>query len=122
MIDRLARILFRVRYVVWLVVLPLTVVSWMLVPPVEFDQTIEGFFPPDHPALLSYERSKRAFGGDQIVFVAYDDPELWTEAGMDFADALHLALSGKAERVATFDEALVKQAHKAGALPVVEAR
>ena len=83
MIDRLSRILFRMRYVVWLVVLPLTVVSWMLVPPVEFDQTIEGFFPPDHPALLSYEQSKRAFGGDQIIFVAYDDPQLWTEAGMD---------------------------------------
>ena len=83
MIDRLSRILFRVRYVVWLVVLPLTIVSWMLVPPVEFDQTIEGFFPPDHPALLSYEQSKRAFGGDQIIFVAYDDPELWTEAGMN---------------------------------------
>jgi predicted nucleic acid-binding protein len=46
----------------------------------------------------------------------------WTEAGMDFADALHLALSGKAERFATFDEALVKQARKAGALPVVEAQ
>lgn len=83
MIDRLSRILFRVRYVVWLVVLPLTVVSWMLIPPVEFDQTIEGFFPPDHPALLSYEQSKRAFGGDQIIFVAYDDPQLWTEAGMN---------------------------------------
>ena len=46
----------------------------------------------------------------------------WTEAGMDFADALHLALSGKAERFATFDEGLVKQARKAGALPVVEAQ
>lgn len=46
----------------------------------------------------------------------------WTEAGMDFADALHLALSGKAERFATFDESLVKQARKAGALPVVEAQ
>lgn len=46
----------------------------------------------------------------------------WTEAGMDFADALHLALSAKAERFATFDEVLVKQARKAGALPVVEAQ
>ena len=83
MIDWLSRILFRVRYVVWLVVLSLTVGSWWLVPPVEFDQSIEGFFPSDHPALLSYERSKQAFGGDQIIFVAYDDPELWTEQGMD---------------------------------------
>ena len=46
----------------------------------------------------------------------------WAESGIDIADALHLALSGKAERFATFDEALVKQARKAGALPAVEAR
>lgn len=83
MIERLTRLVFQARYVVWLVVLPLAALSWLVVPPVEFDQTIEGFFPPDHPALLSYQHTKRLFGGDQIVFVAYDDPELWTEAGMD---------------------------------------
>ena len=83
MIDRLARIVFRFRYAVWAVVLPLIALSWIFVPPVQFDQTIEGFFPHDHPALLSYEKSKRAFGGDQIVFVAYDDNELWTPEGMD---------------------------------------
>lgn len=88
MIDRISRILFRVRYVVWLIVLPLASLSWLLVPPVEFDQSIEGFFAPDHPALVSYERSKKAFGGDQIIFVAYDDPDLWSEAGMDRVRAL----------------------------------
>lgn len=45
----------------------------------------------------------------------------WGEAGMDFADALHLALSGNAERFVTFDEALVKQARKEGARPTVGA-
>ena len=83
MIDRLARNLFRFRYAVWAVVIPLIVLSWIFVPPVEFDQTIEGFFPPDHPALTSYERTKHEFGGDQIVFVAYDDEQLWTNAGME---------------------------------------
>lgn len=83
MIDRLCHLLFRVRYIVWLIVLPMSVASWILVPPIEFDQTLEGFFPPDHPALLSYQRSERAFGGDQLIFVAYDDPGLWTDAGME---------------------------------------
>ena len=45
----------------------------------------------------------------------------WGEAGMDFADALHLALSSKAERFVTFDEALVKQARKEGVRPSVGA-
>ena len=83
MIDRLSRVLYRFRYIVWAVVIPLIALSWIFVPPVVFDQTIEGFFPHDHPALLSYEKTKKAFGGDQIVFVAYDDDQLWTPEGMD---------------------------------------
>jgi predicted nucleic acid-binding protein len=45
----------------------------------------------------------------------------WAGQGMDLADALHLVLSGKAERFATFDEALVKQARKLGVHPPVTA-
>ena len=41
----------------------------------------------------------------------------WAEQGVDIADAFHLALSGKAERFATFDEALVKQARTLGVRP-----
>jgi predicted RND superfamily exporter protein len=107
MIDRLSRILFRFRYAVWLVVVPLIGLSWLLVPPVEFDQTIEGFFPDDHPALLSYDKTKLAFGGDQIVFVAYDDPQLWTPGGMDRVRILADRISGEVpgvERVDAVDQ------------------
>lgn len=45
----------------------------------------------------------------------------WAAQGMDLADALHLVLSGKAERFATFDEALVRQARKLGVQPPVSA-
>jgi predicted nucleic-acid-binding protein len=45
----------------------------------------------------------------------------WAAQGMDLADALHLVLSGKAARFATFDEALVKQARKLGVQPPVSA-
>lgn len=45
----------------------------------------------------------------------------WAAQGMDLAAALHLVLSGKAERFATFDEALVRQARKLGVLPPVSA-
>lgn len=45
----------------------------------------------------------------------------WAAQGMDLADALHLVLSGKAERFATFDEALIKQARKLGVQPPVSA-
>ena len=45
----------------------------------------------------------------------------WAAQGMDLADALHLVLSGKAERFVTFDEALVKQARKLGMQPLASA-
>jgi predicted nucleic-acid-binding protein len=44
----------------------------------------------------------------------------WYEGGMDFADALHLALSAKDERFITFDRGLAKRAVKVGAFPKVE--
>lgn len=45
----------------------------------------------------------------------------WAAEGMDLADALHLVLSGKAERFVTFDEALVKRARKLRVRPPVSA-
>lgn len=80
--DWLARKLAQHRFAIWLVVAAITVVLWQVNRPVQFDQSIEGFFPPDHPAVVNYARAKQAFGGDDFVFVAYDDPELWTAAGM----------------------------------------
>jgi predicted nucleic-acid-binding protein len=65
--------------------------------------------------LLSL-RNVRAQNAD-LVFQALR----WAAQGMDLADALHLVLSSKAERFATFDEALVKQARKLGVQPPVSA-
>ncbi|MEZ4303019.1 MAG: type II toxin-antitoxin system VapC family toxin [Polyangiaceae bacterium] len=43
----------------------------------------------------------------------------WHREGMDFADALHLASSGSAERFATFDRRMAKSVARApGAIPV----
>lgn len=65
--------------------------------------------------LLSL-RNVRVQNGE-LVFQALR----WAAQGMDLADALHLVLSGKADRFATFDEALVKQARKLGVQPPVSA-
>lgn len=42
----------------------------------------------------------------------------WAKAGMDFADALHLAAAEGCERFVTFDRDLKKRAGKAGWTPV----
>ncbi|MBI5751876.1 MAG: type II toxin-antitoxin system VapC family toxin [Hydrogenophilales bacterium] len=43
----------------------------------------------------------------------------WYEEGMDFGDALHLALSAGDQAFCTFDKALSKIASESGALPAV---
>jgi uncharacterized protein len=96
--DWLARTLFRYRFAIWIGVACMVIVLWFVNKPVQFDQSIEGFFPPDHPALLSYRRARTAFGGDDFVFVAYDDQELWTPEGMarvhELARAVRQDVSG----------------------------
>ncbi|MBI2317922.1 MAG: type II toxin-antitoxin system VapC family toxin [Betaproteobacteria bacterium] len=43
----------------------------------------------------------------------------WYEEGMDFGDALHLALSAKDEQLLTFDRSLARLAERIGAAPAV---
>jgi len=43
----------------------------------------------------------------------------WYEAGLDFGDALHLALSARADAFATFDRELGRQAGILGSFPAV---
>ena len=50
---------------------------------VGYEQSIKSFFADDDPAMALYRRASAAFGDDNFVFLAYDDPELITPAGMD---------------------------------------
>src|SRR5690606_4904449 len=67
----------------------------LAVPPalrLQLDESIESFYSPDDPHLLDYQQSKRWFGGDEFVLVAYRDPELLESAGLErlreFSDEL----------------------------------
>lgn len=57
--------------------------------------------------------------------VSIEDPRAvataieWFEGGMDFADALHLASSNRADRFASFDAKLLARARRQGALRVM---
>lgn len=64
----------------------------------------------------------RAFAG--LPGVTIEDTTLaaraldWAEAGMDFADALHLAAATGCDGFATFDRRFVKAATRAATIPV----
>lgn len=67
----------------------------------ELDESIESFYAPDDPHLIDYLDSKRMFGGDEFVFVAYHDPELLEMEGLErvqaFADQLSAVPGIRAE-------------------------
>ncbi len=85
----------------------------------ETEWVLRGAYSIDRVAIV---RSLRAFlglpavtlGDAQAVAQALD----WFAAGLDFADALHLALSSDAEEFVTFDARLVKRARQITAVTV----
>lgn len=87
----------------------------------EFEWLMRGFYKLSVPqttsvlrALLSIEHItvEARLELEQAVQVA--------EAGMDFADALHVLRSGRATGFLTFDQALVKRAAQTGLRPTAE--
>lgn len=101
--DWLADWLLRWRYLIWAVVLAGSAVLLVRGRPVEFDQSVEGFFAPDHSALVDYQRTKRTFGSDDILFVAYEDEQLWTPAGMGRVRGLATTIRENVAGVARVD-------------------
>lgn len=59
---------------------------------VTYEQSIQSFFSPDDPAVVDYRAASDAFGNDNVIFVCYDDPALFTAAGIDRVAELAEAL------------------------------
>lgn len=79
--NRLIDGLVRYRWVLLLVALVLTGLSIYPANQVTFDHSIESLYSSDNPQLLDYLDSKSMFGGDEFIFLAYTDPELFQKPG-----------------------------------------
>ncbi len=62
---------------------------------VGYEQSIKSFFADDDPVMTVYQKAATSFGDDNFVFVAYDDPLLFTADGMDRVAQLAAALGTK---------------------------
>ncbi len=71
--------LIRGRYMLLGGALVLTVLAWFPASRLAFDQSIESLYSPDDPHLLAYLDSRRLFGGDEFVIVAWTEPQLFQE-------------------------------------------
>ncbi|WP_337173402.1 MMPL family transporter [Paludisphaera sp.] len=85
--------LLRSRYVVGAGVLALLAYLVAFGEHVRYEQSIASFFADDDPDLKAYQASSATFGDDNVVFIAYDDPDVVTPAGMDRAAELAAAVA-----------------------------
>jgi predicted nucleic acid-binding protein len=73
-------------------------------------------------AAAPLAKALRGFAG--LRYVTLEDPALaaqaldWMEAGLDFADALHLAKAADCEAFVTFDQRFARAANKLGTVKV----
>lgn len=88
--ERVARFLVRARWFLLPCALVLVALAWPVSQRLEFEQSIEALYRRDDPALRDFLESKRLFGGDELVLVAYEDDTLFQP------DWLHLTPEGEA--------------------------
>ena len=80
--HRVATGLVRWRWMLLAVSLVLTVAGLWPASQLRFDVSIANLFPPDDPVLRAYQDSLRVFGSDELIVVAYTDPQLLTADGL----------------------------------------
>lgn len=79
LLDELAKILIRFRFVLLLGAVALIVLAFGPAARLRFDQSIESLYAQDDPHLAAYLDSKEWFLGDEFILVAYADPDLLLE-------------------------------------------
>ncbi len=95
--EKVSRWLIRWRWPMFAAALVMTAALFWPSTKLEFDASIISLFPPEDPVLQKYLESIRLFGGDEVVAVAYTDPQLLTPAGLarlhEFADRFRELMS-----------------------------
>lgn len=80
--GRITGWLVRKRFPLFLVAVVLTAVAVNQAQRLKFSRSIDAMFDRSDPALVPYGRMTRTFGGGEVVLCAYDDPELFSPAGI----------------------------------------
>jgi predicted RND superfamily exporter protein len=82
-LSAVSHFLIRIRFLSVAASLVLLVALVLSGKRVTYEQSIRSFFADDDPVMALYQRASKAFGDDNFVFVAYDDKDILTPAGID---------------------------------------
>ena len=87
-LEKLATLLIRRRFGFAWATFVVTLVGAWLAQGLSFQQSIEALYSPNDPQLQRFLSSKRTFGGDEFVLVAYPDAQLMAPEGLARVRAL----------------------------------
>ena len=77
----------------------MTAAAWYPASQLQFEQSIESLYSHDNPRLAAWRDSKRNFGGDEFVVVAYSDPNLFEPGEDRLTDAARERIEALADKL-----------------------
>lgn len=78
LLSRVVSGLVRHANVTLLAMLAIVIAAHYPASKLQLDQSIEAMFAANDPVRMAFEQSRRSFGGDEFVFVAYEAPDLYS--------------------------------------------
>src|SRR5712691_1319392 len=76
-----------------------TLAAWPVSRKLAFDQSLESLYAEEDPHLRRFLASRRLFGGDEFLIVAYSEPELFQPESNRLTDAASERIEALAERL-----------------------
>lgn len=77
--HRWAEWLVRQRVPLFLLACLISLAAWGPSSRLKFEESVEALYSANDPHLVAYEKSRKWFGGDELAFLAYTDPNLESE-------------------------------------------
>lgn len=98
---RLTNLLVRYRGTALLVAVVTTILAFFPASRLQFEETIESLYARDDPRLSLWRESKKLFGGDEFVVLAYTDPNLFDPSGEKLTEGATNRIESLVEKLRT---------------------
>jgi hypothetical protein len=99
LLTKFVEALIRWRFVVLVLAVVATAAAWPVSRRLAFEQSIESLYARDNPHLRDFLTSRGQFGGDEFLFVAYTEPELFESDALALTTAASERISDLAQRL-----------------------
>lgn len=101
--ERFVGFLPRVGGILFVLSIVALIVSYVVARDLKFDQNIEALYAADDPQLNRYLESKKLFGGDEFLVIAWPEPDLFVEDEVELTERAAERIRKLAERLSAVE-------------------